>query len=132
MSNWWIRHCDPHLRVLLDGQDWPMSHATGDGTCSATAARDRSTTGRLDPPGTPDPLNRDERSTMYVTCAAHGRRLARTDLPSITNSSASTMTGPTAWVPAGRDDYLALVVRDETRVLWPDISAGESSNSPRH
>lgn len=32
MSNWWIRHCDPHLRVLLDGQDGPMSHATGDGT----------------------------------------------------------------------------------------------------
>ncbi|WP_254593054.1 DUF4913 domain-containing protein [Prescottella equi] len=32
MSNWWIRHADPHLRVLLDGQDGPMSHATGDGT----------------------------------------------------------------------------------------------------
>ncbi len=32
MSNWWIRHCDPHLRVLLDGETGPMSHATTNGT----------------------------------------------------------------------------------------------------
>ncbi|WP_169846785.1 DUF4913 domain-containing protein [Rhodococcus marinonascens] len=32
MSNWWIRHCDPHLKLLLDGETGPMSHATDDGT----------------------------------------------------------------------------------------------------
>jgi hypothetical protein len=32
MSNWWIRHCDPHLRVLLDGENGPMSHANTAGT----------------------------------------------------------------------------------------------------
>ncbi|MEE2061809.1 DUF4913 domain-containing protein [Rhodococcus artemisiae] len=32
MSTWWIRHCDPHLRVLLDGEDGPMSLTNGAGT----------------------------------------------------------------------------------------------------
>lgn len=32
MSNWWLRHCDPTLRVLLDGETGPMSGADEDGT----------------------------------------------------------------------------------------------------
>lgn len=31
MSNWWLRHCDPHMRVLLDGETGPMSNADIDG-----------------------------------------------------------------------------------------------------
>ncbi|MET3642752.1 hypothetical protein ABIC73_004355 [Prescottella equi] len=27
MSNWWIHHLDAHLRVILDGDTGPMSHA---------------------------------------------------------------------------------------------------------
>ncbi|WP_430336166.1 DUF4913 domain-containing protein [Rhodococcus sp. ACT016] len=27
MSNWWIHHLEPHLRVILDGDTGPMSHA---------------------------------------------------------------------------------------------------------
>lgn len=32
MSNWWLRHCDPTLRVLLDGETGPMSGADEEGT----------------------------------------------------------------------------------------------------
>lgn len=32
MSNWWLRHCDPHLRILLDGETGPMSHTNPSGT----------------------------------------------------------------------------------------------------
>ena len=32
MSNWWIHHCDPHMRVLLDAETGPMSGTREDGT----------------------------------------------------------------------------------------------------
>ncbi|WP_206499182.1 DUF4913 domain-containing protein [Rhodococcus sp. KRD175] len=32
MSSWWLRHCDPQMRVLLDGESGPMSNADVDGS----------------------------------------------------------------------------------------------------
>lgn len=31
MSNWWIHHLEPHLRVILDGETGPMAHAKPNG-----------------------------------------------------------------------------------------------------
>ncbi|MFC9356449.1 DUF4913 domain-containing protein [Rhodococcus sp. NPDC057014] len=38
MSNWWIHHLEPHLRVILDGDTGPMSHAKADGSFSGWPA----------------------------------------------------------------------------------------------
>lgn len=32
MSNWWIQHLEPHIRVIFDGDTGPMSDATADGS----------------------------------------------------------------------------------------------------
>lgn len=32
MSNWWIQHLEPHIRVIFDGDTGPMSHAKPDGS----------------------------------------------------------------------------------------------------
>lgn len=32
VSAWWIQHCEPHMRVLFDGETGPMSGALPDGT----------------------------------------------------------------------------------------------------
>ena len=32
MSNWWIHHLEPHVRVIFDGDTGPMSHAKEDGS----------------------------------------------------------------------------------------------------
>lgn len=32
VSLWWIQHLEPHLRVILDGQNGPMANADAEGT----------------------------------------------------------------------------------------------------
>ena len=38
MSNWWVHHLEPHLRVIFDSDTGPMSHAKDDGSFSGWPA----------------------------------------------------------------------------------------------
>jgi hypothetical protein len=38
MSNWWIHHLEPHVRVIFDSDSGPMSHAKDDGSFSGWPA----------------------------------------------------------------------------------------------
>ena len=38
MSNWWIHHLEPHVRVIFDSDSGPMSHAKADGSFSGWPA----------------------------------------------------------------------------------------------
>ncbi|MDH6291836.1 DUF4913 domain-containing protein [Rhodococcus opacus] len=38
MSNWWIHHLEPHVRVIFDSDTGPMSHAKRDGSFSGWPA----------------------------------------------------------------------------------------------
>ncbi|MFZ2173001.1 MAG: DUF4913 domain-containing protein, partial [Rhodococcus sp. (in: high G+C Gram-positive bacteria)] len=38
MSNWWIHHLEPHVRVIFDSDSGPMSHAKRDGSFSGWPA----------------------------------------------------------------------------------------------
>lgn len=41
MSNWWIHHLEPHVRVIFDSDSGPMSHAKRDGSFSGWPALPR-------------------------------------------------------------------------------------------
>ncbi|UNN05231.1 DUF4913 domain-containing protein [Rhodococcus opacus] len=38
VSNWWIHHLEPHMRVIFDSDSGPMSHAKADGSFSGWPA----------------------------------------------------------------------------------------------